>query len=218
MNCPRCGTPTVASQNYCGGCGHQIQNICSGCGTTNPPLFKFCGQCGKDMAAAGSVLLDRAGLILEADEVALSLLQVSRGKIKGRPFSLYVRIEDLVVFYSHWNELLRTKQTQRIEVELSPSKERLIHGRLVLSLLDHPQGRASRIHVEITDISDRRQALRDLQELQDMTRLIFSFADAFCIATAKRLKCQGAFWKKSVCSSRRNSALSAVSPHARNNW
>ena len=116
MSCPKCGADTAEGQNYCGGCGAQLNNACSGCGTVNPPFFTYCGQCGRNLVDVGSLLLDRAGLILAADATALGILGHKAATIKGKPFSLFVKIDDLVVFYSHWNELMRSAKRQSVEI------------------------------------------------------------------------------------------------------
>lgn len=179
MKCLKCGAVIAEGQNYCGGCGHQLKNVCSGCGTTNPPFFKFCGQCGRNLADVGTLLLDRAGLILEADAAALDLLALQSGTAIGKPFSLFVNVDDLVLFYSHWNELIRSSRRQNLEIELNPTRDIVIHAQLVLRRLSDPAGEAVRIRMEIGDVTDRRQILQALQEKQDLIELIASLTDIF---------------------------------------
>ncbi len=179
MKCLKCGARIDEGQNYCGGCGHQLKNVCSGCGTINPPFFKFCGQCGRNLADVGTVLLDRAGLIQEADAAATDLLAPKGGSIVGKPFSLFVNLDDLVLYYSHWNELIRSTRRQNLEIELNPNRDTVIHAQLVLRLLDDPQGEALRIRMEIGDVTDRRQILQALQEKQDLIELIKSLTETF---------------------------------------
>ncbi|MBL0713834.1 MAG: zinc ribbon domain-containing protein [Desulfosarcina sp.] len=179
MKCPKCGANTTEGQNYCGGCGRQLQNVCSGCGTINPPSFKFCGQCGRNLADVGTILLDRAGLILEADAAALDLLSEKNDLITGKPFSLFVSVDDLVIFYSHWNELLRSAQRQSLEIEVKPVRKAPIHAQLVLRLLRDETGEAVRIHVELGDVTDRRIILRELQAKQDFIKLVSYLTEVF---------------------------------------
>jgi hypothetical protein len=179
MQCPRCGVATSDGQNYCGGCGHQLINVCSGCGTINPPFFKFCGQCGRNLADVGTILLDRAGLILEADAAALDILAPQNGAVAGKPFSLFVNVDDLVLFYSHWNELIRSARRQNLEIELNPAQDAVLHVQLVLRRLSGPEGEPARIRMEIGDVTDRRQIMRTLQEKQDYIELIGLMTDRF---------------------------------------
>ncbi len=179
MKCLKCGTSASEGQNYCGGCGRQLKNICSGCGTINPPFFIFCGQCGRNLADVGALLLDRAGLILEADATALDQLGQKGGSVAGKPFTLFVNVDDLVLFYSHWNELIRTSQRQNLEIELNLDHGKVIHAQLVLRFLNDHEGSAARIRMEISDVTDRRQTLETLQEKRDIIELVASLTDVF---------------------------------------
>jgi hypothetical protein len=179
MSCPKCGAEITEGQNYCGGCGAQLKNACPGCGTINPPFFKFCGQCGRNLVDVGSLLLDRAGLILAADAAALKIIGQKADTIKGKPFSLFVNIDDLVVFYSHWNDLMRTAKRQSVEVELVPSPDTTRHTQIVLGLLKAKKDRPARIHLALSDVTDLRLAMQDAQTMQDLMNLIFSWADVF---------------------------------------
>ncbi|HSO20922.1 MAG TPA: zinc ribbon domain-containing protein, partial [Desulfosarcina sp.] len=178
MNCPKCGAETTEGQNYCGGCGAQLQNACPGCGTINPPFFKYCGQCGRNLVDTGSLLLDRAGLILAADKKALKILGQADGKVTGKPFALFVKVDELVVFYSHWNELMRSSKRQSVEIELVPSAK-AAHAQIEMGLLRGKGGAAARIHLALSDVTDVRRAMQDSQTLQDLVALIFSWVDAF---------------------------------------
>ena len=179
MSCPKCGAETAEGQNYCGGCGAQLKNACPGCGTINPPLFKYCGQCGHNLVNVGSLLLDRVGLILAADAKALKIIGQKAGTVKGKPFSLFVKVDDLVVFYSHWNELQRSAKRQRVEVELVAASGIPRHAQIELGLLRGKGDRAPRVHLALSDITDLRLAMQDAQTVQDLVNLIFSWAEAF---------------------------------------
>lgn len=179
MNCPKCGVEAIRGQNYCGGCGAQLKNACPGCGTINPPFFKYCGQCGRNLVDVGSLLLDQAGLILAADAVALKIIGQKAGTIKGKPFSLFVKIDDLVVFYSHWNELARSAKRQSVEIELAPSAGAARHARIEMGMLRARGQQGPRIHLALSDVTDLRLARQDAQTLQDLVNLIFTWGDAF---------------------------------------
>ncbi len=176
MRCLKCGATIGEDQNFCGDCGHQLRNICSGCGTLNPPFFKFCGQCGRNLADIGTLILDRAGLMIDADATATQLLDRQDGGLIGKPFALFVDVDDLVLYYSHWNELIRSGRRQNLEIELYLTRDVVIHAQLVLRLLGAPNGESVRVRMEIGDVSDRRQILQTLQEKQDLIETITSLA------------------------------------------
>lgn len=179
MSCPKCGAETTGDQNYCGACGAQLQNACAGCGTINPPFFRYCGQCGRNLVDVGSLLLDRAGLILAADKTALSVIGRRGAIIKGKPFSLFVKQDDLVVFYSHWNDLLRSSKRQNVEIELTSAAGAAVHAQIAMGLLRSKGEPAPRIHLALSDVTDLHRARQDAQTLQDLVNLIFSWVDGF---------------------------------------
>jgi hypothetical protein len=179
MTCPKCGAETATGLNYCGSCGAQLKNACPGCSTINPPFFKYCGQCGRNLLEVGSVLLNRAGLILSADATALKVIGQQAGTVKGKPFSLFIKVDDLVIFYSHWNELMRSSQGQSVEIELSPFPGTTTHAQVDMSLLRGKQGQTPRIHMAISDITDLRLATQDAQAMHDLISLIFTWVDDF---------------------------------------
>jgi Double zinc ribbon/PilZ domain len=166
-------------QNFCGGCGAQLKNACPGCNTINPPFFKYCGQCGRNLVEVASVLLDRAGLILAADTKASQLISPKAKTLKGKPFSLYIKNDDLVIFYSHWNELIRSSQRQSVEIELKPAPKTTIHAQIEMNLLRDKKSRAPRIHMTLSDMTALRRSLQDAQVMQDLINLIFSWVDDF---------------------------------------
>ena len=179
MKCHQCATAITEGQNYCGACGHQLKNVCSGCGTLNPPFFKFCGQCGRNLADVGTLLLDRAGLILEADAAALNLLAPQLATVIGKPFALFVQADDLVLFYSHWNAVIGSSRRHHLEVELNPTRDTVVHAQLVLRRLGDQSDDGPRIRMEIGDVTDRRQNLQALQEKRDLIALITHLIEMF---------------------------------------
>jgi len=46
MKCPRCGHDNLAGTKFCGECGRPLAARCAACGAANPPTNKFCGECG----------------------------------------------------------------------------------------------------------------------------------------------------------------------------
>ena len=50
MICPRCGSDNAANRRFCGGCGKPLAAVCSSCGFANEPGMAFCGGCGTALA------------------------------------------------------------------------------------------------------------------------------------------------------------------------
>ncbi len=170
MKCPQCGVEISNDQNFCGDCGQQLNTLCPGCSISNPLSYKFCGKCGRKLAEAGSLVLDRSGLILEADDTALDILSTEKSiTIIGKPFSLLVSAGEMALFYSHWNELLRTDRSQTLELKLTPAHGGVIHAKLILTHMDNEGGNKTElISITIDDVTNRRQSAKKLQKKNDL--------------------------------------------------
>ncbi len=179
MKCPQCEAAINKGQNFCGDCGQQLNIVCSGCSTTNPPSYRFCGQCGQNLADVGTLVLDRSGLILDADDTALDLLIPKNGIAVGKPFSLFVSTGERPLFFSYWNELLCSAHSQTLEVELNPARDGVMYAQLVLSHLSNQEAKSEQIRVEIDDVTTRRQSIQELQEKKDLLDCIGSMIDTF---------------------------------------
>lgn len=179
MKCPQCGAETNKGQNFCGDCGRELNIICSGCSNSNPPSYKFCGQCGQNLIDVGTLLLDRTGLILDADDTALALLIPQSGTALGKPFSLFVNTGDLALFFSHWNELLRSTHSQTVELELNSARDDIIHAQLVLTHMSNREDKSEQIHIQVNDITKHRQSNQDHEETDALLDCIEFMTDMF---------------------------------------
>ena len=175
MKCPICQSDTQKGQKFCGGCGHSLQRVCSGCGTASPLAFQFCGQCGMNLTAVGTVVLDRAGIIMEADDIALDILAKPIVQVKGRPFSFFVALDDMVIYFSHWNELVGTSERQSMEIEIKTDKKEAVFAQIELSKPTSQNG--EQYNMGIADATDRRNAQNVLQDKHDLINLVFSVTD-----------------------------------------
>lgn len=179
LKCPHCGVPASKGQKFCGDCGQKLKNVCLGCDTANPPLYKFCGQCGKDLVPVGVMLLDRAGLIIEADDIASAILQSTGDNILGKPFSIFVNISDRAFFFSHWNMLVRSTKPQSLEVELNTGQQGGVFTHLVLKPMNESGGVVDQIRIEIDDVTDLRNNLQQLEEKESLLEFIGSMTEIF---------------------------------------
>ena len=51
MRCSACGTVNPPAFKFCGECGSQLASVCPSCGAAVAPGLKFCGECGKALGA-----------------------------------------------------------------------------------------------------------------------------------------------------------------------
>lgn len=52
MRCPSCDFDNPEGLKFCGECGRPVAAPCPRCGFANPPGFKFCGDCGTSLVPA----------------------------------------------------------------------------------------------------------------------------------------------------------------------
>ena len=52
MDCGHCGAASRPGQRFCGHCGRPLAAACRSCGADNPPDHRFCGRCGTELSPA----------------------------------------------------------------------------------------------------------------------------------------------------------------------
>ena len=187
MDCPECQTSNPDGQKFCGACGRALEAACPQCGVSNPPHYKFCGQCGAGLVETGVITLARSGLITQVNQKALELLGFRQKEMQGKPFSLFVLREDLVVFFSHLNELLSSSAKQSFELNLKHRNGNSIPVLLECNAGGHASKTIQEIHVFLSKVADnRRDALR-MQYQQDLLNLVFAVSDNIGTASQKHL-------------------------------
>ena len=187
MDCPACHTSNPSGQKYCGSCGRSLELQCPGCGAPNPPQYKFCGQCGTNLAETGTIILASSGLITRANSKALALLGYRNEEVEGKPFSLFVEREDLVVFYSHWNELRSSSKRQSFEIALKHKEGKNLYLRLDFELNTHDGGNPSEVRGLLNEITEHRKVSAQMQFQEDLLNLVFTTADALHTASDQHL-------------------------------
>ena len=128
-----------------------------------------------NLTAVGTVVLDRAGIVLEADDIALDVLAKPITQVKGRPFSFFVALDDMVIYFSHWNELVGTSERQSMEIELKTDKKEAMFAQIELSKQDLQAG--GHYNMGIADATERRKAQTVLQDKHDLINLVFSVTE-----------------------------------------
>src|SRR2546428_10227883 len=52
MSCPRCGHPNPPVAKFCSNCGASLELRCPACGHVNAPGGRFCNECGEALRPA----------------------------------------------------------------------------------------------------------------------------------------------------------------------
>ena len=187
MECPFCQTYNPDSQKYCGSCGRVLEARCPQCQAVNPPDYQFCGSCGASIGAMGNLSIARSGLVTQVNPAALELLGCRENEVKGKSFSLFVERADLVIYFSHLNELQRSGKKQSFEILLKHKPEGSVHAVLHCRLgKSRPDG-VDLIHIELSAIADNRTVATQPQPHLELLRLVFSITGDISTAGKKHL-------------------------------
>jgi hypothetical protein len=136
---------------------------------------------------AGAITLARSGLIAHIDQIALDLLGCDHKEIQGRPFSLFVARDDLVIFFSHWNELLNHGHMQQFEIALKSKKANSVYVLLECSLSGPSSKHSNEIMISIKEVTENRLKAEQMQSKQDLLNLIFSLTDSINTVSERHL-------------------------------
>lgn len=187
MECPGCQTSYLSGQKFCGACGHKLEATCAQCGAHNPPNYKFCGQCGSSLSMAGVIILAHSGLITQVNQKALDLLGFAKGEMQGKPFSLFVEREDLVIFFSHLNELHSSSEKQSFKITLNHAEGKSICALLECSVDNRISENLNEIQILLRKVTDKRRTSAQIQHQQDLLNLIFAVTNNICSVSKKHL-------------------------------
>ncbi len=142
-----------------------------------------------DLAPVGYVTLDEAGVILEANLTAATLLGVARGTLVTQPLAQYLFAEDQDGYYLHRRRLFATGVPQVLEVRLRKADETLFWARLEATTARDPKTDVEVCRTVVSDISDRKRheqerlaferELQQAQKVESLARMAGAIAHHF---------------------------------------
>jgi len=177
MECPECHYTNPEGHHFCGACGHTLigENARDHAPSSAPE--KFCGQCGSSLATTGDITLARSGLITRVNRNALDILGYEQSEMQGKPFSIFVEHADLVIFFSHLNELQSSAKKQSLEIRLKHKENKGVYVKLECNMDKISSAPDDPIHIFLTDITAKHQAAEQMQTQQDLLGLIFAITN-----------------------------------------
>ena len=120
-----------------------------------------------DFSPVGFLTLDKSGTIKQANLTAAQQLGVDRNRLINKPFLFFIEAGDVAVFRNYLQRIFREQQHQLCEVSLQGQDAQKTHVLLDSIAVTDPSGKAL-CRTSITDLSELKQAERQLQERQGM--------------------------------------------------
>ncbi len=117
-----------------------------------------------DLAPVGYCTVSVKGLILEANLTAASLLASSRQQLLNQRFSHFIAPQHQDSYYLHRKQLLASRQTQSIELQMVTGQGQPFWAKLISSVVQRDGH--DEIRIVLSDSTERR--LRDTRLLENM--------------------------------------------------
>jgi PAS domain S-box-containing protein len=123
--------------------------------------------------SAGIALVNPEGYVIAANEADCQLLGYPHSELIGMHFSEFTHPDDLELDSKLYQSLLKGERSSYIiDKRYIRKDERVVWGRLSVSLIRHPNGTVRYIAVVCEDITDRKQAEEDLHRQTERERLV----------------------------------------------
>lgn len=125
-----------------------------------------------DFAPVGYLLLDRNGLIAEANLTAARMLQIHRGRLRGKPLNVFILPASKDVFRRHQNDVFTSREPQQCDVELARKDETPMIVRLRSRPVTDSSGNVVQSHTTMADITALIHAERRLKDSERRFRAL----------------------------------------------
>ncbi|MBF8435527.1 diguanylate cyclase [Halanaerobiaceae bacterium Z-7014] len=131
-----------------------------------------------DLAPVGYCTLSRQNLILRANLAAAKLLGKTRDELINKPISRFILPEDQDKYYFFRKQLFETEQPQESELRMVGSDDNQFWAWLYATISRNDEGDHI-CRIVLVDITDRKQAERDLKQREKRQRLAVEIASDF---------------------------------------
>lgn len=139
-----------------------------------------------DLAPVGYITVSDAGVILEANLTAATLLGVPRSALVKRPISRFIVKSQQDIYYQYRKQLMETGQAQTCELQVLHSEGQALWVSLAATVAHEANG-APILRVLLSDISERKLLDQSLQETNIKLESALFLADKANLAKSEFL-------------------------------
>lgn len=142
-----------------------------------------------NVAPVGYVTISEAGLILEANLTAATLLGITRGALVKQPFTRFLVAEDQDSYYLHRKRLFATGTPQMLDIRMRRKDGTHFWARIEATTAQDGDGATEVCRLVVSDISDRKRVeeerlrfereLAQAQKVESLTRMAGAIAHDF---------------------------------------
>jgi PAS domain S-box-containing protein len=139
-----------------------------------------------DMAPAGYVVLDDAGMIRHVNQTLMDMLKKSPDALLGKPFSRFIAPEDQGVFLSRFKAFYKHPADKTLEIRLVSDRRFVCHARLQGGFIPFETGPGEpdidQFCLIVTDITASKAAeKKETQARQYLETILKTTADGFWV-------------------------------------
>ena len=150
-----------------------------------------------NLAPVGYFILDHLGIIEEANQTGIVLLNITRPKLIGQRFQSFISSEELEPFYSFLYRMQNNEIKQSCEIKLLLKNEQVVDTRMEgIAVLDHTTKKLQ-YYIAVIDVTQSKQLSAQTQSLQNEKQKIILSA-AFDAQEKERYRISSAL-HDSVC-------------------
>ena len=120
-----------------------------------------------DMAPAGYIILDEAGIILDVNQTMVDMLHKQRDDLMRKPFSRFIAPDDQGIFLARFTALYKHPADKTMEIRLIKGSRSTFHARLAarfIPLETYPgKPDIDQFCLVVTDITETKKAENELK-------------------------------------------------------
>lgn len=120
-----------------------------------------------NFAPVGYLVLNKTGLIVNANLASVTMLGVEKSLLKNQRFSNYIDRESQDTFYLHRRQVIETRTPQTCELQLVRKDKTRFWAQLECKGVFNDQGELIQLKANLIDITERKQAETSIKKLSN---------------------------------------------------